>query len=72
MRLPIAALAMLAVGGPEVATVYPRVSRGGKTLTFAIRPGFRFSNGAPVRASAFARTINRELSRRCTRLECST
>lgn len=47
---------------PEVATGYPRVSRDGKKLTFLIRAGFRFSNGAPVRASAFARAINRMLS----------
>ncbi len=47
---------------PEVATGYPRVSRDSKTFTFVIRAGFRFSNGAPVRASAFARAINRVLS----------
>lgn len=46
---------------PEVATDYPRVSRDRKTLTFVIRKGFRFSNGAPVRASAFAHAINRVL-----------
>jgi peptide/nickel transport system substrate-binding protein len=47
---------------PEVATGYPRVSHGGKMFTFVIRKGFRFSKGAPVRASAFARAINRVLS----------
>jgi peptide/nickel transport system substrate-binding protein len=47
---------------PEVATGYPRVSREGKTYTFALRKGFRFSNGAPVRASAFARAIDRTLN----------
>jgi len=47
---------------PEVATGYPKVSRDGKTFTFEVRRGFRFSNGAPVRASAFARAINRALA----------
>ena len=47
---------------PEVAAALPRVSRDGRTYTFAIRPGFRFSNGTPVRASAFARQINRLLA----------
>lgn len=47
---------------PEVATRYPEVSRDGKTFTFTIRSGFRFSDGTPVRASAFARAINRTLA----------
>lgn len=47
---------------PEVAAGYPRVSRDGKTYAFTLKKGFRFSNGAPVRASAFAREINRLLS----------
>jgi peptide/nickel transport system substrate-binding protein len=47
---------------PEVAAGPPKVSSDLKTYTFTLRPGFRFSNGAPVRASAFARAINRALS----------
>ena len=47
---------------PEVATTFPTVSDGGRTYTFKIRPGFRFSNGQPVRASAFARAIQRVLA----------
>jgi ABC-type transport system substrate-binding protein len=47
---------------PEVVTGLPRVSHDGKTLTFTLRSGFRFSNGAPVRASAFVRAINRTLA----------
>jgi peptide/nickel transport system substrate-binding protein len=47
---------------PEVATGFPRVSRDRKTYTFTLRGGFRFSDGAPVRASAFARAINRTLA----------
>jgi peptide/nickel transport system substrate-binding protein len=48
---------------PEVAAGYPRVSHDLKTWTFTLRSGFRFSNGAPVRASAFARAINRTLAK---------
>jgi peptide/nickel transport system substrate-binding protein len=47
---------------PEVAAGYPRVSRDLKTFTFTVRRGFRFSDGAPVRPSAFARAINRTLA----------
>ena len=45
---------------PEVAAGY-RVSNDLKTYTFTLRKGFRFSNGAPVRASAFAHAIKRLL-----------
>ena len=47
---------------PEVAASYPRSSHDLKTWTFTLRRGFRFSNGAPVRADAFARAINRTLA----------
>ena len=47
---------------PEVAKAYPRVSEDGRTWTFTLRSGFRFSDGTPVRASAFARAINRILA----------
>jgi peptide/nickel transport system substrate-binding protein len=47
---------------PEVAAGYPRISRGGKTFTFTLRTGFRFSDGTRVEASAFARAINRTLA----------
>lgn len=45
---------------PEVASRYS-VSRDGKRFTFILKGGFRFSNGDPVRASAFARAITRTL-----------
>ena len=45
---------------PEVAAGY-RVSNDLKTYTFTLRRGFRFSNGDPVRASAFAHAIKRLL-----------
>jgi peptide/nickel transport system substrate-binding protein len=67
---PTCALLLSSSGGshggsalqPEVAAGFPRVSSQGKTLTFTLRRGFRFSDGSPVRASAFARAINRTLA----------
>lgn len=47
---------------PEVAAAPPAVSQDLKTFTFRLRTGFRFSDGSPVRASAFARAINRTLA----------
>ncbi|HEX3292086.1 MAG TPA: ABC transporter substrate-binding protein [Gaiella sp.] len=48
-----------AVATPEVAQGLPLVSKDGKTYTFTIRKGFRFSNGKPVTAQSFADAINR-------------
>lgn len=47
---------------PEVAASYPRVSRDAKTFTFTLRRGFRFSDGSPIRANAFAQAIGRALA----------
>ena len=47
---------------PEVAAAPPKTSRDGKTYTFTLRRGFRFSDGKPVDARAFARAINRTLT----------
>jgi peptide/nickel transport system substrate-binding protein len=47
---------------PEVAVGSPKVSRDLKTYTFKLRRGFRFSDGTPVRANAFARAISRALA----------
>jgi peptide/nickel transport system substrate-binding protein len=49
---------------PEAASGPPKVSKDGRTYTFTVRQGFRFSDGKPVRANAFARAINRALSPR--------
>jgi len=43
---------------PEVASGFS-VSRDGRTWTFAIRRGFRFSDGSPVTATSFAHAIDR-------------
>jgi ABC-type oligopeptide transport system substrate-binding subunit len=47
---------------PEVAAAPPKVSRDGKKYTFTLRRTFRFSDGKPVDARAFARGINRTLA----------
>jgi ABC-type transport system substrate-binding protein len=49
---------------PDVATAYPAVSHDGKTWTFTIRKGYRFSSGAPVTAANYAAEINRVLNPR--------
>lgn len=47
---------------PEVAAAPPKISRDGRTYTFTLRRSFRFSDGKPVDARAFARGINRTLA----------
>ena len=49
---------------PEVAEALPTRSPDGKTYTFTIRPGFRFSppNDQPVTAQTFRYTIERTLN----------
>lgn len=49
---------------PEVAQSLPAVSADGKTYTFTIRKGFRFSppSNAPVTAQTFKDTIERSLN----------
>ena len=46
---------------PEVATSVPAPSRDGKTYTFTIRKGFRFSTGAPLTAAHYVRAFKRVL-----------
>ena len=48
-----------AVATPEVAAGLPVISKDGKTYTFTIKPGFKFSNGKPVTAKSFVDAFNR-------------
>ena len=47
---------------PDLAVTLPHPADGGRTYTFTLRRGIRYSTGAPVRASDFRRGIQRELS----------
>ena len=54
------------VGGPDGATIVPDLAAsvpaptdGGRTYTFQLRPGIRYSNGQPVRAGDFRYAIER-------------
>jgi ABC-type transport system substrate-binding protein len=49
---------------PEIAAAMPTVSREGRTYTFRIRPGFRFSppSNEPVTAETFRHTIERQIA----------
>jgi len=44
---------------PEVAVAPPRSSDHARTFTFTLKTGFRFSDGSPVTAAAFAHAIDR-------------
>jgi peptide/nickel transport system substrate-binding protein len=46
---------------PQAAVGMPHVSRDGKTYTFTVRDGLRFSDGAPVTAASFAFSLNRAM-----------
>ncbi|MFN0154056.1 MAG: ABC transporter substrate-binding protein [Gaiella sp.] len=47
---------------PEAAEAFPVISKDGKTYTFTIRKGLRFSDGSPVTAASFRRALERNLS----------
>jgi oligopeptide transport system substrate-binding protein len=47
---------------PEVAQGFPKISKDGKTYTFTLKKGFRFSNGAKVTAANYAAALNRNLN----------
>jgi YVTN family beta-propeller protein len=47
---------------PDLAVSLPTVTDGGRTYTFQVRPGIRYSTGAPLRVEDFRRGIERALS----------
>ena len=47
---------------PQAATAFPTVSKDGKTYTFTIRSGLKFSDGSTVTAASFKRAWERILS----------
>jgi len=49
---------------PVLARTLPKITDGGKTYTLNLRPGLRFSDGTPVKASDFAATVERALRMR--------
>jgi len=44
---------------PDLAHSIPRATDGGAKYTFQLRPGVRYSNGAPVQAQDFRRALER-------------
>ena len=44
---------------PDLATALPAPADGGRTYTFHLRPGIRYSNGTPVRPEDFRHAIER-------------
>jgi peptide/nickel transport system substrate-binding protein len=49
---------------PSGADGFPVISADGKTYTITVKPGYKFSNGAPVTAANYAFAINRALSKK--------
>jgi peptide/nickel transport system substrate-binding protein len=47
---------------PDGATAFPVISKDGKTYTFTVRSGLKFSDGSPVTAASFQRAFERILS----------
>ena len=45
---------------PYLATTLPRISRDRRTYRLTLRKGLKYSNGHPVEASDFQRTIERD------------
>ena len=44
---------------PDLASTLPTPTDGGRTYTFGLRPGIRYSNATPLRATDFRRAIER-------------
>jgi len=63
MRTPDESFAQGAGVVPDLAAAPPRIGANGKTYTFTLRSGLRFSTGAPVSAVDVAHTIDRVLNK---------
>jgi peptide/nickel transport system substrate-binding protein len=46
---------------PALAKSLPTVTDGGKTMTFQLRPGLKYSNGQPIKASDFPYAWERDI-----------
>ena len=44
---------------PGLAKEMPKITNGGKTYTLFLRPGLKYSNGEPVKASDFTHSVER-------------
>jgi len=44
---------------PALAKALPKISDGGRTYTLVLRPGLKYSDGTPVRASDFTHSVER-------------
>jgi peptide/nickel transport system substrate-binding protein len=47
---------------PDLATEIPEPTDNGTTYTFTLRPGIKYSDGRPVKASDFVRTFERQFT----------
>ncbi len=47
---------------PDLATAIPKPADGGRTYTFTLRPGIRYSDGTPLRASDFLTVMRRQFA----------
>src|SRR5262249_52546157 len=45
---------------PALAASLPRISSDGRTYTLTLRPGLKYSNGKPVKASDFKYAVERD------------
>ncbi|MDX6546523.1 MAG: peptide/nickel transport system substrate-binding protein [Gaiellales bacterium] len=47
---------------PDLATEIPKPTNGGKTYTFTLRPGIKYSDGTPLKASDFVTVMTRQFT----------
>jgi peptide/nickel transport system substrate-binding protein len=47
---------------PDLATAIPKPTNGGKTYTFTLRPGIKYSNGTSLKASDFVTVMKRQFT----------